>query len=57
MRITLIGTGTLGSAFAEQLDAGGMANARYREPLGGLNIYLGYDAGLGTSIAPALLTH
>jgi len=34
------------------VDAGGLKNARYLEPLGGLNIYLGYGAGLGTSIAP-----
>jgi predicted dinucleotide-binding enzyme len=32
--------------------AGGLRNARYLEPLAGLNIYLGYGAGLGTSIAP-----
>ncbi len=35
------------------IDAGGLKNARYLEPLAGLNIYLGYGAGLGTSIAPA----
>ena len=35
------------------MDAGGLKNARYLEPLGGLNIYFGYGAGLGTSIAPA----
>ncbi len=34
------------------IDAGPLKNARYLEPLGGLNIYLGYGAGLGTSIAP-----
>lgn len=34
------------------VDAGGSKNARYLEPLGGLNVYLGYGAGLGTSIAP-----
>jgi len=34
------------------VDAGGLKNARYLEPLAGLNIYLGYGAGLGTSIAP-----
>ena len=33
-------------------DAGGLKNARYLEPLAGLNIYLGYGAGLGTAIAP-----
>lgn len=35
------------------VDAGGLKNARYLEPLAGLNIYLGYGAGLGTGIAPA----
>lgn len=34
------------------IDAGGLRNARYLEPLAGLNIHLGYGAGLGTSIAP-----
>src|SRR5437899_8931560 len=34
------------------IDAGGLKNARYLEPLAGLNIYLGYGAGLGTGIAP-----
>jgi 8-hydroxy-5-deazaflavin:NADPH oxidoreductase len=34
------------------IDAGGLKNARYLEPLAGLNIYLGYGAGLGTNIAP-----
>ncbi len=34
------------------IDAGSLKNARYLEPLAGLNIYLGYGAGLGTSIAP-----
>jgi len=36
----------------ETMDAGGLKNARYLEPLGGLNVYFGYGAGLGTSIAP-----
>jgi predicted dinucleotide-binding enzyme len=36
----------------EVIDAGGLKNARYLEPLAGLNIYLGYGAGLGTTIAP-----
>jgi 8-hydroxy-5-deazaflavin:NADPH oxidoreductase len=45
------------SALAESMgfdvvDAGGLKNARYLEPLAGLNIYLGYGAGQGTSIAP-----
>jgi predicted dinucleotide-binding enzyme len=35
------------------MDAGGLTNARYLEPIAGFNIYLGYGAGLGTSIAPA----
>jgi predicted dinucleotide-binding enzyme len=37
----------------ETVDAGGLTNARYLEPLAGLNIYLGYGAGLGTHIAPS----
>lgn len=36
----------------DTVDAGGLKNARYLEPLAGLNIFLGYGAGLGTSIAP-----
>lgn len=39
----------------EVIDAGALRNARYLEPLAGLNIYLGYGAGLGTSIAPTWL--
>ena len=35
------------------VDAGPLKNARYREPLAGLNIYLGYGAGHGTAIAPS----
>jgi 8-hydroxy-5-deazaflavin:NADPH oxidoreductase len=35
------------------VDAGGLKNARYLEPVAGLNIYFGYGAGLGTAIAPA----
>ena len=47
-------------ALAESLgfataDAGGLKNARYLEPLAGLNIYFGYGAGRGTGIAPAWL--
>ncbi|MBI3367006.1 MAG: NAD(P)-binding domain-containing protein [Burkholderiales bacterium] len=34
------------------VDAGGLKNARYLEPLGGLNVYFGYGAGQGTAIAP-----
>lgn len=37
------------------VDAGPLKNARYLEPLAGLNIYLGYGAGLDTAIAPAWL--
>ena len=38
------------------VDAGALVNARYLEPLAGFNIYLGYGAGLGTSIAPVWLS-
>jgi len=34
------------------VDAGPLRNARYLEPLAGLNIYFGYGAGKGTGIAP-----
>jgi len=34
------------------VDAGPLRNARYLEPLAGLNIYFGYGAGKGTNIAP-----
>lgn len=37
------------------VDAGGLKNARYLEALAGLNIYLGYGAGLGTSVTPIWL--
>lgn len=48
------------SALAESMgfgviDAGGLKNARYLEPLGGLNVYFGYGGGLGTAIAPTWL--
>lgn len=36
----------------ETQDAGPLKNARYLEPLAGLNIYFGYGAGLGTTVAP-----
>jgi predicted dinucleotide-binding enzyme len=36
----------------EPVDAGPLANARYLEPLGMLNIWLGYVGGRGTNIAP-----
>jgi 8-hydroxy-5-deazaflavin:NADPH oxidoreductase len=38
------------------VDAGSLKNARYLEPLAGLNVYLGYGAGLGTGIAPAWIS-
>ncbi|MEX6674546.1 NADPH-dependent F420 reductase [Pseudomonas sp. W2Oct36] len=38
------------------VDAGGLVNARYLEPLAGFNIYLGYGAGLGTTVAPVWLS-
>ncbi len=38
------------------LKLGGLAMARHLEPLGFLNIALGYGRGLGTGIAPAWLT-
>ena len=41
------------SAGLEAVDAGPLANARYLEPLGWLNIYFGYMAGRGMNIAPA----
>lgn len=43
------------SAGFDVIDAGPLKNARYLEPLAGLNIYLGYGAGLGTSIAPTFV--
>lgn len=36
----------------QPVDAGPLKNARYLEPLAGLNIYFGYGAGHGTAIAP-----
>jgi 8-hydroxy-5-deazaflavin:NADPH oxidoreductase len=44
------------SAGFEAVDAGPLANARQLEPLGLLNIYFGYVAGRGTSVAPAWIT-
>ena len=35
------------------VDTGGLKNARYLEPLAGLNVYFAYGAGRGTAIAPA----
>jgi predicted dinucleotide-binding enzyme len=40
------------SANFEAVDAGSLANARQLEPLGFLNIWLGYVGGRGTGIAP-----
>ena len=37
------------------VDAGPLKNARYLEPLAGLNIYLAYGAGLGTGISPTFV--
>ena len=37
----------------EAIDAGPLANARYIEPVGELNIHLGYALGWGTAISPA----
>ena len=37
----------------EAVDAGPLANARLLEPLGMLNMYMGYAGGRGTGIAPA----
>lgn len=42
--------GSMGFAVA---DAGPLRNARYLEPLAGLNIYFGYGAGRGTAISPS----
>ena len=45
MNIPILGTGNMGTAFAPQIQAAGH----------GLNISLGYGAGLGTLIAPTWL--
>lgn len=37
------------------IDAGGLINARYLEPMGALNIYFGYGTEMGTGIAPTWL--
>jgi predicted dinucleotide-binding enzyme len=44
--------GLIESAGFEAVDAGPLANARHLEPLGMLNIFLGYVAGRGTAVAP-----
>ncbi|WP_140720665.1 MULTISPECIES: NADPH-dependent F420 reductase [Gammaproteobacteria] len=36
----------------QPIDAGSLKNARYLEPVGGLNVYFAYGAGQGTQIAP-----
>jgi 8-hydroxy-5-deazaflavin:NADPH oxidoreductase len=41
------------SAGFDAVDAGPLATARSLEPMGLLNIYLGYVAGRGTGFAPA----
>ena len=40
------------SAGLEVIETGGLASARYLEPLAGLNIALAYGLGHGTDIAP-----
>jgi 8-hydroxy-5-deazaflavin:NADPH oxidoreductase len=40
----------------QPVDAGPLKNARYLEPLAGLNIYFGYGAGHGTAIAPTWIS-
>ena len=39
-------------AFLAVVETGGLASARYLEPLAGLNIALGYGLGHGTDVAP-----
>lgn len=48
--------GLIESAGFKPVDAGPLKNARYLEPVAGLNIYFGYGAGQGTSIAPAWIS-
>jgi 8-hydroxy-5-deazaflavin:NADPH oxidoreductase len=45
--------GLIESLGFEATDAGPLANSRYLEPMGMLNIWLGYMAKRGTGIAPA----
>ena len=54
-RAKLIARALAESMGFQVMDAGGLKNARYLEPLAGLNIYFGYGAGLGTAIAPTWL--
>ncbi len=51
-RAKLTATAIAESIGFQVVDAGGLKNSRYLEPVAGLNIYLGYGAGLGTAIAP-----
>ena len=44
--------GLMASMGFEPVDAGPLGNARLLEPLGMLNIYLGYAGDGGTGIAP-----
>jgi predicted dinucleotide-binding enzyme len=37
----------------EAVDAGGLSNSRFLEPIGEMNIHFGFFLGWGTSIAPA----
>jgi 8-hydroxy-5-deazaflavin:NADPH oxidoreductase len=48
-----VATALIESIGFRSVDAGPLRNARYLEPLAGLNIYLGYAAGHGTDITPA----
>jgi len=48
---TMVSTLIESTGFAP-VDAGPLKNARYLEPVAGLNIYFGYGAGKGTAIAP-----
>lgn len=38
------------------VDAGTLKNARYLEPMGGLNVYFAYGAGQGTTISPTWIS-
>lgn len=49
-------TALIDSIGFQSIDAGPLRNARYLEPLAGLNIYFGYGAGRGTSIAPTWIS-
>lgn len=49
-------TALIDSIGFQAVDAGPLRNARYLEPLAGLNIYFGYGAGRGTGIAPTWIS-